>query len=200
MWPFKPEDRDDTPVAQASFGDEADTASRVFALSAFGLGTMDQRRPSQCSMSVTPVFVATFSTSPTAHASVRDRTETPNSVSDLLRGLGLGTTLHETPSQCSMRVRAVSPPLSLPLPTAHTSSSAEPATAKSWFDNGAGFGVGTWVHVPACSWSAMVAEQQMSATVKPTAQAPPVEKDATSVSSALPLGSGAGATRHGVQQ
>src|SRR5439155_117636 len=100
------------PVAEPSASPTAQTVSAAGAatpakpLSACeGLGVEDtvQEVPSQCSASVT-LAKGPLVAYPTAHRSVGDRAATPLSWFRSDPGLGLGTTAHDVPSQCSMRV------------------------------------------------------------------------------------------------
>src|SRR5438874_1752370 len=80
-----------------------------------GLDTMLHCVPSQCSMTVPPT-PGPDPYPPTAHTSLVEMAATPrNPVPCALGGLGLGTTLHCTPFQCSVSVTSPT------LPTAQTS-------------------------------------------------------------------------------
>src|SRR6476646_9163095 len=81
--------------------------------------------PFQCSISVWLPAMPTAQTSLAATAATPSRTL-------LAPGLGLATTAHAVPFQCSTSVR-----LALPekyMPTAHTSLAATAVTPKSWSD------------------------------------------------------------------
>ena len=68
-----------------------------------------------------------YPSTPTAHASVADTTETPaNDVDAEVGGFGLGTIDHAIPPQCSMNVWSV---IGSQTPTAQTWSGLDPATA-----------------------------------------------------------------------
>src|SRR6266568_1516838 len=96
------------PTAVTSVGDTACTLVRTFALRSpvligFGLGTTDQIVPSKCSTSVlTGELGATRS--PTAQMSVGEVAEIDHRKLPVLLALGLATSFHEVPSQCSMSV------------------------------------------------------------------------------------------------
>ena len=86
-----------------------------------------------------------YPSTPTAHASVADTTETPaNDVDAEVGGFGLGTIDHAIPSQCSMNVWSV---IGSQTPTAQTSSGPDPATAEKDATPGLGVGASVSVHV-----------------------------------------------------
>src|SRR5215216_3646169 len=83
----------------------------------FGLGTIDQEDPFQCSTTVFETDTPSdgfLIASPTAHTSEVETIATPRSVL-MAFGLGLGTVVHAVPFQ---RVASVRPPAA---PTAHMS-------------------------------------------------------------------------------
>src|SRR5437867_7617430 len=107
----------ESPTAQTSLVETAATLVRPLPLGpGFGLVTMLQVEPFQCSMSIRslPPLGVEF---PTAQTSVVETAVTPTrTASDPI--VGLDTTFHLEPFQCSMSVRA--PPLLSKAPTAQT--------------------------------------------------------------------------------
>src|SRR5262249_45168656 len=117
-----------------------------------GAATLDQAEPFQCTMSGLVVGKASSTppTEPTAHTSWGETVTTPHRALPFgsLPGLGLRTTVHWWPSQCSIRVRGRSPSATLPYqPTAHTSFAAAPLTdtSQAWssFRPGSSLGLAT---------------------------------------------------------
>ena len=89
------------PTAQPSFADTNRTLVSLSESLGLGLGTRFQAVPSQCTMSVrgpTPL-----SAKPTAQTSLEETARTPASSFWMLPGSGPGTTVHDVPSQCSIR-------------------------------------------------------------------------------------------------
>src|SRR5262245_21551685 len=66
-----------SPTAHTSLLDTAATSMSRWDQSGFGLGTMRQFDPSQCSVSVAPPSISVSNRQPTAHASVRETDATP---------------------------------------------------------------------------------------------------------------------------
>src|SRR5215813_9793553 len=116
-----------------------------------GAATLDQAEPFQCTMSGLVVGKASSTppTEPTAHTSWGETVTTPHRALPFgsVPGLGLRTTVHWWPSQCSIRVRGRSPSATLPYqPTAHTFAAAPLTdTSQAWssFRPGSSLGLAT---------------------------------------------------------
>src|SRR5437764_11296019 len=82
---------------------------------------------------------------PTAQTWEEERLETPNSMLFWVPRLGLLTSVHADPSQCSVRVREAAP-AACDSPTAHTSPEPTALTEVNSFAPEPPLGVGTIVH------------------------------------------------------
>jgi hypothetical protein len=117
----------------------------------FGLLTLDQVVPFQCTISVrftsegVPQLDAQYS--PAAQESFAPVALTPYRRLNRVLGLGLVTCDQEVPSQCMIRVRCTSEPTPHPdvqyQPTAQASVGELALTANSWSVNVLGFGLVT---------------------------------------------------------
>src|SRR5438105_2192052 len=92
LWP--------SPTAHTSCDDEAAIPRRAVPWS--GVETTLHVMPSQCSRSVRFTWGSDTDV-PATHASIAEIALTPKSWA-AWSGLGLGTTLHDVPSKCSIRV------------------------------------------------------------------------------------------------
>src|SRR6266571_2668528 len=108
-----------SPTAQTSVVETAATASRLSCVLALGLETMLQLVPSQCSIRVCASPQPVRAKVPTAQTSVVETATTPRRTLPV-PAVGLATTLHFFPSQCSMSA-CMSPLAVVNSPTAHTS-------------------------------------------------------------------------------
>src|SRR6266567_4020958 len=134
----------DCPTVQMLFAETATTSYRALRCDpTFGLGTMLHRVPFQCSISVcyTPLLpteapTVQISFAETALASIRELKFDP--------GLGLGTTLHCVPFQCSINVEPTE--LLILNPAAQTLLVEMATTPKRKLACVPVFGLGTMVH------------------------------------------------------
>src|SRR5439155_807196 len=91
------------PTAQTLLAEMAATPDRLSDVPVFGLATMLQLVPFQCSTNVWLVVPLLYE--PTAQTLLAEMTATPVRLLDAApAGFGLGTTLQLEPSQCSIRV------------------------------------------------------------------------------------------------
>jgi hypothetical protein len=114
----------------------------------FGLGTVDQVLPFQCSISVRSVLLRGVVVKPTAQPSVRLRSTTLRMVGLRPAGDGIVAAVHLVPFQCSPNSVLVMPRILLPTARALLAAGAETATRLSSttpFCSGLtpGLGVGT---------------------------------------------------------
>src|SRR6266849_1219700 len=123
----------DSPTAHTSVAETADTPERNPAC--LGCATLAHRLPFQRNM----IGGLGKLTIPTAQTSLVDTAATADSRSLPVTGLGVGTTLHAVPSQCSASVPAASV-----CPTAHTSLADTLATPLSWPPDGLETTVQAW--------------------------------------------------------
>src|SRR5207302_6473228 len=118
----------DVPTAQASFVANAETDdSSPRPAGPFGLETMLQAVPSQCSARVRPPAT------PTAQTSLDETTETASSCANAWPVLGERASDQAVPFQCSTSGRPDWLLVLLPSPTAHTSWDDTPATPRRIF-------------------------------------------------------------------
>src|SRR5712691_10006549 len=152
-----------------------------------GLGATVQLAPSQCKMRVCGLAKEVGSANPTAQTSLAETAVTPLSWS-IGPTLGLGTTLHLRPFQCSIRVCRPTPG-TWASPTAHTSSAE---TADTPERNPVCFGCATLAH--RLPFQCNITGGLEKLTI-PTAQTSPAETAATADSRSLPgTGLGVGTT------
>src|SRR5262249_41345593 len=178
------------PTAHTSVAETAAAAARLLKpVLALGLGTTLQLVPSQCSISVCVALLALGWKPPTAHTSVPETAVTPFSSLFCVPGLGLGTTLHVRPFQCSVRVCAGPNPATVKLPTAQTSLLETAATPSRMLSAPPGLGLGTTLHLWPFQCSASVSRGLPEAAWKnPTAQTSVLEAALTASRLLFPPG------------
>src|SRR6266571_1951966 len=117
---IRPPEVTNSPTAQMSLAETAVTpASSLVCVLALGLETTLQLVPSQCSIRVCAIPEPVRAKVPTAQTSVVETATTPRRTLPV-PAVGLATTLHFFPSQCSMSA-CMSPLAVVNSPTAHTS-------------------------------------------------------------------------------
>src|SRR6266702_4238344 len=163
-----------SPTAQALVAESATGAARALILDpGLGLGVTAHWDPFQCRIKVV-VGPTSPSAVPTAQAELAESAATPDNKLSRLPTLGLETTSHWEPSQCSTNEAFCMPLLpGCMCPTAQMSLAATAVTAVRALSEVPGLGLGTTLQlVPSqCSVSVRGAVDTLGSKCSPTAQA-----------------------------